>query len=196
MSASSTLSFAPTTQAVLLSPVRFRRLRLPDDTAMIHAWFQHPHAKFWCLQGATVEQVREIYQAKLDDPHGDVHIGSIDGEPVVLVESYDPAHDQLAAHYAVEAGDVGMHICAAPARERVPGFTHHLFRATMDLMFDGLGARRVVVEPDVHNEKIHALNQAFGFVYQRNVVLKEKVASLGLCTRERYLSVIRKGENQ
>lgn len=186
---------APARHCVQIAPVVFRRLRLPQDAAMIHAWFQHPHARFWCLQGSSVEDVRSLYQAKLDDPHGDVHIGAIDGKPVVLVESYDPRHDQLASHYAVEAGDVGMHICAAPARQHIAGFTRHLFRATMDLMFGGLGACRVVVEPDVHNEKIHALNKAFGFIYLRNVQLEEKVASLGLCTRERYLSVIRKEEN-
>ena len=40
--------------------VAFRRLRIPDDIPMIHGWFQQPHAAFWCLQGATVAEVRAL----------------------------------------------------------------------------------------------------------------------------------------
>lgn len=164
----------------------FRRLAIPADMPMIHGWFQQPHARFWCLQGASVAEVQDLYAAQLACGFRDVHIGALDGEPVVLAESYDPRFDQLADHYPVQPGDVGMHICLAPARRPVSGFSRRAFQAVMDLMFDGLGARRVVVEPDQHNHKIHALNQRFGFVYRGNVPLREKVASLALCTRDHY----------
>ncbi|MDR7151666.1 hypothetical protein J2W49_003642 [Hydrogenophaga palleronii] len=175
-------------------PIAFRRLRIPDDIPMIHGWFQHEHAKFWCLQGASVEAVRTLYEDQLACCFRDVHIGVMDGRPVVLAESYDPRFDQLADHYEVQDGDVGMHICVAPAERPLRGFTRRMFKAVMDLMFDGLQAKRVVVEPDAHNEKIHVLNKAFGFVYQRNVQLKEKVASLALCTRADYRSALQHQE--
>lgn len=180
---------APTTYA---SPggLVFRRLAIPDDIPMIHGWFQQPHAKFWCLQGSTVAEVRELYAAQLASGFRDVHIGSLAGEPVVLAESYDPRFDQLADHYAVQPGDLGMHICVAPARRPVHGFSRRVFQAVMDLMFDGLGARRVVVEPDAHNERIHVLNKTFGFVYRGEVQLREKVASLALCTRADYRTAL------
>jgi hypothetical protein len=174
--------------------VVFRRLRIPDDIPMIHGWFQHDHARFWCLQGASVDTVRKLYEDQLACGYRDVHLGALDGRPVVLAESYDPRFDQLADHYEVQGGDVGMHICVAPAERPIPGFTRLVFKAVMDLMFDGLHAKRVVVEPDVHNEKIHVLNKAFGFVYQRNVQLREKVASLALCTRADYLSALQHQE--
>ncbi|WP_067065130.1 GNAT family N-acetyltransferase [Roseateles chitosanitabidus] len=168
----------------------FRRLLVPDDIPMIHGWFQQPHAAFWCLQGASVAEVRELYVAQLESGFRDVHIGALDGEPVVLAESYDPRFDQLADHYAVQPGDLGMHICVAPARHVVHGFSRRVFRAVMDLMFDGLGARRVVVEPDRHNARIHTLNKTFGFVYRGDVQLREKVASLALCTRDDYRAAL------
>ncbi len=170
--------------------VTFRRLRIPDDIPMIHGWFQQPHAAFWCLQGASVAEVRELYVAQLESGFRDVHIGEIDGEPVVLAESYDPRFDQLADHYAVQAGDLGMHICVAPPRRVVHGFSRRVFQAVMDLMFDGLGAARVVVEPDQHNARIHTLNKTFGFVYRGHVQLREKVASLALCTRADYRTAL------
>lgn len=175
-------------------PIAFRRLAIPDDIATIHGWFQQPHAKFWCLQGATVAEVRDLYAAQLASGHRDVHLGFMGGEAVVLAESYDPRFDPLVDHYPVEPGDIGMHICVAPARQPRRGFTRLVFQAVMDLMFDGLGAQRVVVEPDVHNEKIHALNKAFGFAYRRNVQLAEKVASLALCTRADYRSALQHQE--
>lgn len=168
----------------------FRRLAIPDDIPLIHAWFQQDHAKFWCLQGASVAEVQALYASQLASGFRDVHIGALDGEPVVLAESYDPRFDQLANHYDVRPGDLGMHICVAPARRPVRGFTRRVFRAVMDLMFDGLGATRVVVEPDLHNERIHVLNQTFGFVYRGNVQLIEKVASLALCTRADYRNAL------
>lgn len=169
-------------------PVRFRRLRSPDDIPLIHHWFQQPHAAFWCLQGSTVGEVRALYETKLANPHEGVLLGLIDGEPVMLVEAYDPRHDELAEHYAVQDGDRGMHIFVAPARVRRPGFTRRMFRAVMDLMFDELGARRVVVEPDIHNEKIRVLNRAHGFIEQGVVRLRQqdKLAALALCTAHDY----------
>lgn len=168
----------------------FRRLAIPADIPLIHGWFQEEHAKFWCLQGASVAEVQALYTAQLSSGFRDAHLGSLDGEPVVLAESYDPRFDQLADHYAVQPGDLGMHICVAPPRRPLRGFTRRVFRAVMDLMFDGLGAHRVVVEPDMHNERIHVLNKTFGFVYRGNVQLREKVASLALCTRADYRTAL------
>lgn len=182
--------FAPPPAYTAPCGLVFRRLAIPDDIPLIHGWFQQAHAKFWCLQGASVAEVRALYAEQLASGFRDAHIGALDGEPVVLAESYDPRFDQLADHYPVQPGDLGMHICVAPARRPVRGFSRRVFRAVMDLMFDGLGARRVVVEPDVHNEKIHVLNQTFGFVYRGDVQLREKVASLALCTRADYRNAL------
>jgi hypothetical protein len=171
--------------------VVFRRLDIAKDIPLIHGWFQQAHAKFWCLQGASVADVRKLYAEQLASGFRGVHIGALAGEPVVLAESYDPRFDQLADHYPVQGGDLGMHICVAPAHRPVRGFTRAVFRSVMDLMFDGLGAQRVVVEPDVQNDRIHVLNKTFGFVYHRDIQLREKVASLALCTRADYLSALK-----
>lgn len=192
MAAASASTAAADAPATYTSPggLVFRRLVVPDDIPLIHGWFQQPYAKFWCLQGSTVAEVRELYATQLASGFRDVHIGALAGEPVVLAESYDPRFDQLADHYTVQPGDLGMHICVAPARRPVRGFSRRMFQAVMDLMFDGLGAKRVVVEPDAHNDRIHVLNKTFGFVYRGDVQLREKVASLALCTRADYRTAL------
>ncbi|PTT80624.1 N-acetyltransferase [Pelomonas sp. HMWF004] len=182
--------FAPPVAYTSPDGLVFRRLAIPGDIPLIHGWFQQEHAKFWCLQGASVGEVLDLYTAQLASGFRGAHLGTLDGEPVVLAESYDPRFDQLADHYAVQPGDLGMHICVAPAHRPIRGFTRRVFQAVMDLMFDGLGASRVVVEPDAHNEKIHVLNKTFGFVYRRDIQLREKVASLALCTRADYRTAL------
>ena len=56
----------------------------------------------------------------------------------------------------------------------------------MDYFFSLPYVERVVVEPDVNNEKIHVLNKKAGFVYQGEIQLPNKVAALAICTRENY----------
>ncbi|GAB3980984.1 desferrioxamine E synthetase DesD [Actinoallomurus acanthiterrae] len=56
----------------------------------------------------------------------------------------------------------------------------------MELLFADPGTRRVVVEPDVRNTAVHALNAAVGFEVAGTVSLPGKQALLSVCTRERY----------
>jgi RimJ/RimL family protein N-acetyltransferase len=44
----------------------------------------------------------------------------------------------------------------------------------------------VVVEPDVSNKAVHALNEAVGFVPEREIQKPEKKALLSFCTREQF----------
>jgi hypothetical protein len=56
----------------------------------------------------------------------------------------------------------------------------------MEHCFAGSRVRRVVVEPDVRNERIAALNAAAGFVVARTIALPTKDAALSFCTREDF----------
>jgi hypothetical protein len=100
-----------------------------------------------------------------------------------LVEVYDPAGTELAGVYDPAPGDVGMHVLTAPAEQPIPGFTKGVMDTVMHLLFDGFGAQRVVVEPDVGNKAIHRLNEFVGFKPERSVDLKDKQALLSFCTR-------------
>lgn len=46
--------------------------------------------------------------------------------------------------------------------------------------------RRVVVEPDVTNHAVQALNKAVGFEVIREITKPEKQALLSACTREQF----------
>jgi RimJ/RimL family protein N-acetyltransferase len=56
----------------------------------------------------------------------------------------------------------------------------------MELLFSDPRTHRVVVEPDVRNKAVHAVNAAAGFRVLATVSLPGKDAYLSTCTREQY----------
>ena len=53
----------------------------------------------------------------------------------------------------------------------------------MSFLFESMKARRVLVEPDIANTKIHQLNRRFGFtVLKDKVELSNKIAQLEQCS--------------
>lgn len=172
------------------STFAFRRVDPAADAELLHGWVTHPKAAFWLMQDADVDAVRAEY-ARIDaSPTHDAFVGLHDGTPAVLAELYDPAHDQVGAVYEVREGDVGMHFLTAPpapGAAPVHGFTRAVIRAVMELAFSRPGARRVVVEPDVRNTAVHALNAHVGFAVAGPVTLPDgKEALLSTCTRAHF----------
>jgi siderophore synthetase component/RimJ/RimL family protein N-acetyltransferase len=162
-------------------------LNLDLDLDLLHAWATHPRSHFWGRQGANLDRVREEYARIAANPHHHAWLGSDDdGTPLFLAETYDPAHSELAAHYPVRPGDLGMHLLVAPPTTRRSGVTSAVMRAVMDFCFADPRVERVVVEPDVRNEAIARKNAEVGFVEERLITLHDKVARLSFCTRSSY----------
>ncbi len=171
------------------------------DAATVRAWLAHPASAFWRMGDLDVGQVREYLAGVAADPHQDAWLGRRDGEPLFLVETYDPARVLLTGVHDARPGDLGMHLLVAPPPAdpggRVPGLTDAVMSAVVrfclaDQVDGGRGASRVVVEPDVDNVAIAAKNAAAGFRVLREVELTDggdtKRAALSVCTRENFVA--------
>lgn len=156
------------------------------DATMLHGWLTHPKSAFWEMQDADVWAVAAYFAGIADSPHHDAFVGLWDGTPAFLVERYDPDHDAIGKVYDVRDGDVGMHFLVAPTDRPVHGFTRAVIVTVMELLFRDPATRRVVVEPDVANRPVHALNAAVGFRVVDTVALPDKEALLSICTRQHY----------
>ncbi|MEV6992292.1 GNAT family N-acetyltransferase [Streptomyces sp. NPDC093228] len=145
------------------------------DLDVVHGWVSEERASFWDMTGLTKEQVGEIYahMATLDTHHAFLAVK--DGEPVALLQTYEPEADRVGACYAVEPGDIGAHLLLAPpgSTGARAGWTSALLTAFTSYILDGLGRRRVVVDPDERNEKAIARFLRQGFVPGPAVVLPE-----------------------
>ncbi|MEU9392569.1 GNAT family N-acetyltransferase [Streptomyces sp. NPDC048324] len=165
----------------------FRPLDPLKDAELLHSWVTHPKAAFWMMQDARLEDVERAYREIAADEHHHALLGlDADGVPAFLMERYDPAHRELVGLYEPLPGDVGMHFLTPPTDTPVHGFTRAVITAVMAHLFEDPAVRRVVVEPDVANKAVHALNAAVGFVPEREIQKPEKKALLSFCTRERF----------
>ncbi|MCZ7460146.1 GNAT family N-acetyltransferase [Streptomyces sp. WMMC940] len=162
----------------------------PSDAELLHRWVTDPKAAFWMMQDARLEDVEREYMRIAAHEHHDAFIGLHDGEPAFLMERYDPRHVELVGLYEPEPGDVGMHFLVAPTDTPVHGFTRAVITAVMRELFADPATRRVVVEPDVGNKAVHALNAAVGFVPEREIRKPEKTALLSFCTREQFEAAV------
>jgi len=163
-----------------------RKLDPDADAELLHRWVTHPKAAFWMMRDADVDTVRREYRGIVEHPHRDAVIGTLDGEPAFLVERYDPAHVELAGLFPAVRGDVGMHFLCAPTDAPVHGFTRAVLGTILAWLFSDPEVDRVVVEPDVRNTAVHALNKAAGFEPVRIITKPEKEALLSVFTRARF----------
>lgn len=161
-----------------------------SDVELLHDWVTHPKAAYWLMQGASVPDVEREYTGIAAAGNHDAFIGLHEGRPAFLIERYDPAEVELKGLYDPEPGDIGMHFLVAqvPAPKRLHGFTRAVITTVMELLFDDPSVRRVVVEPDVRNTAVHALNEAVGFRIVEKIEKPEKDAYLSVCTREMFLA--------
>lgn len=179
--------------------LRIRPLDLDTDIPLMHRWFTQDRALFWGMGDLSEPEAKAVYAALIDSGHAMPYMGLHGDRPAFVLECYDPARDELGRHYPVREGDVGMHFFIGPPDSPAiaeKGFTRRVFRSLMVFIFERLEARRVVVEPDVRNDKVHVLNREMGFVYQGYVHLEKKVAALAFCTRERFEQSQRKARQQ
>lgn len=164
------------------------------DAELVQGWLAHPSASYWQMGSLSVDEVREYLAAVQGGPHEDAWLGRLDGDPVFLTETYDPAHVLLAGVHDAQPGDLGMHLLVAPPGTPRHGLTDAVMTAVMRFCLSdggpdgaGRGATRVVVEPDVGNRRIAAKNAAAGFRVLREVDLGRgahaKRAALSVATR-------------
>lgn len=155
--------------------VRVLPLDPAEDAGVIHRWVSEDRAAFWGMTELTRDQVEAVYahMDTLDTHHA--HLVVKDGEPVALLQTYEPAADRVSECYDVEPGDIGVHLLLAPpgTEGARPGWTAALAAALMGYVLVGLDRSRIVVDPDIGNEKAVARFLRQGFTAGPAVVLPE-----------------------
>lgn len=177
-----------------LGTLSLRPFDLTDDVTTLHGWVTQPYARYWGLLDASIADVRAEYLRIEQSAHHRAFLGEHDGRPAFLMERYEPTYDAVGQVYDVAPGDIGMHVLVGPATTPIAGFTAAVFETIMDSLFSDPLVDRVVVEPDVRNLKIQALNERMGFRKHSVVHLPDKQAWLSFCTRDQYADAHRMNE--
>jgi len=156
--------------------VRILPLDAKGDAELIHGWVSEERASFWGMNGLTRDQVADIYahMDTLDTHHAFLMLK--DGTPAALLQTYEPEADRVSECYDVQPGDIGIHLLLAPPTATGgprSGWTAGLVAAVTAYAFRTLDRRRIVVDPDVRNEKAIARFVKQGFDAGSAVVLPE-----------------------
>ncbi|NHA00862.1 acetyltransferase [Nocardioides sp. W3-2-3] len=105
--------------------------------------------------------MRAIYAYIDEQEHLAAYLPVLDGEPIGLLQTYDPAVDEIGEWYDRAPGDVGVHLLLA-ADERRAGRTPEVLAAGFDFVAHLPGCRRLVLEPDLRNAASVALLERLG----------------------------------
>lgn len=140
--------------------LRRRQVDPAGDAALLYGWVQEGCAEFWGMQEHTREDVRGTYAWIAEQPHLTADVVEVDDEPLALVQTYDPVVDEIGKHYDRRPGDLGIHLFMRPGA-RPSGSLEALLGFLMRELFTDASVKRVVLEPDVRNEKSIALVHRF-----------------------------------
>ena len=156
------------------------------DLDLIHDWVTQDRARFWGMTDHTRADVGEVY-AYLDTlPTHHAFLAREGGRPVAIFQTYEPAADPLGDFYDVRAGDLGVHLFVAPTDAPVSGFSGRLVARLVAAVFADPSVQRLVVEPDIENDKSVALLGRAGFAWDSVIELPHKKARLGFLDRTAY----------
>lgn len=178
-----------------IGPIVLRPFDLAQDIARVHDWVNRPYARFWGLMGKSLDEIAAIYREQIEQQGVDVRMAcrGDSGEPLFLIELYDPRDDTIGRHYAVQPGDCGFHVMLAPAEVATPGLTYQLMLAACAFLFSAPAVRRMVCEPDLRNRKMISRLYQLGFQREKVVHLAHKTGLLMSITREGFEAARRAG---
>ncbi|KUL40816.1 GNAT family N-acetyltransferase [Actinoplanes awajinensis] len=166
---------------------------IPLDPAvhaeLVHSWVTQPRNRYWGMLDHTVDQVREIYAfvAGLDSHHA--YLMLIDEQPIGVFQTYQPEHDPVSECYDVQGGDFGVHLMFSPGDRELPHLTSVAMPALHEFAFLDPAVRRLIVEPDIRNEKAITRMERQGFELGPTIDLGHKQARLAFLTRTRWESL-------
>ncbi|GAA5106509.1 hypothetical protein GCM10023339_03580 [Alloalcanivorax gelatiniphagus] len=122
------------------------------DAPLLHTWFTEPRAAHWGMGSRSVEEVAQIYGWILQQDHLTAELVLLEDRPIALVQTYDPFVDEIGEHYDRRPGDLGVHLFLANDAARA-GRTPQLLQVLLDHVLADPSVRRIVLEPDVANDK-------------------------------------------
>jgi len=166
--------------------LEFRAFDLENNVKTLHSWVTMPYATYWGMLDNSVEQVYQAYKEVHEAQFHEAIMGYYNGEPAFLIEKYKASEDAIGKYYNVKSSDYGMHILVGPVTKPIKNFTWHIFSSILEFFFTDSNIERIVVEPDVRNDKIHVLNKKGGFKYAKEVQLPHKKAALAFCNRNDF----------
>lgn len=181
----------------MTQPPRSVTLRPVDpaaDAALLTRWVTEERSAFWGMTELSQDDVQAIYAYIDEQAHLAAYLFVLDGEPIGLLQTYDPEVDEIGEWYDRAPGDVGVHLLLADD-ERRAGRTPEVIATGFDFVAHLPGCRRLVFEPDARNDASLALLDRLGAergpLVDLRTSIAEKPAQFFFVSREQALAIAR-----
>ncbi|MEV4687992.1 GNAT family N-acetyltransferase [Microbacterium sp. LWH3-1.2] len=158
------------------------------DLDVIHRWVTAPTARFWGLGKLTSAELSDLYAYVDGLSTHHAFLIRRDGLPIVLLQTYEPESDPLGEVYDAQPGDVGIHFLLGDRGAPVRGFTTRVAHVITGFLFAQPAVDRIVIEPDVGNDRAVARARLSGFTLGPQVDLPGKSGQLAFLTRDAWQS--------
>lgn len=166
----------------------FRYVNFEKDVTLLHSWMNERHVvPFWQLDISLADYKRHL-QNFLEDDHQTLLIGEIDGVPVSYWESYWVKGDIIKNYYEFDEYDQGLHLLIGEKSYLGKGYIYPLLLSILKQKFEVRETKKVIVEPDIRNEKMIHVFKKCGFSPIKEVVLPDKTGLLMFCERDIFES--------
>lgn len=153
---------------------------------LLHEWVTRPTSAFWGLGALPREELRDLYLFVDSLPSHHAFLVRRDGLPIVLLQTYEPENDPVGEVYDARPGDAGIHLFIGDRGAPVAGFSTLVADLIEEFVFAHPAVDRIVIEPDVGNERAVARAVKSGFELGPRVRLPDKTGQLAFLTRERW----------
>jgi acetyl CoA:N6-hydroxylysine acetyl transferase len=165
-----------------------RRLDLDRDLDLLHSWMNDPEvARFWKMPWSR-DEIGSYLGRQERSTHSTPYLAELDCTPIGYLELYRADLDPLAQYYDAREHDAGLHALMGPTEYRARGLVTDLLRTVTTWQLDAdPRATRVVIEPDVENERAIQLAELAGFRRSMDLDLPNKRAALMVRDRRRRL---------
>ncbi|HWJ11555.1 MAG TPA: GNAT family N-acetyltransferase [Nocardioides sp.] len=162
------------------------------DADLLTGWVTAERAAFWGMAELARDDVEQIYRYIDEQDHLAAYLLVLDGTPVGLLQTYDPAVDEIGGFYDRREGDLGVHLLLADDEHRI-GRTPEVIAGGLDFVAHLPGCRRLVFEPDARNDASIALMERLGAergpLVDLRTSISEKPAQFFFLDRERALEL-------
>jgi aminoglycoside 6'-N-acetyltransferase len=134
-----------------------------DDRAMLHEWLETPHAREWW--GDAEEELALIYDSKGEH---EPFIACVNGEAAAYVQSWRPSqHPDLPWQHDMTPTTRGIDITIGRPENLGKGLGSLIVKHFAARLF-AEGATRLIIDPDIRNERAVAAYIKAGFTpYER-----------------------------
>ncbi|NUP75983.1 MAG: acetyltransferase [Nonomuraea sp.] len=151
----------------------------PEDARLVWRWMNEPHVAAAWDQAWPLDRWTAELTSQLAGDHSLPCVVTYAGRDVAYVEIYRVCRDRLAALYAGDPHDLGVHLAIGDAADTGHGLGSRLLRAVAGgLLAADPACARVVAEPNVLNApSIRAFGNA-GFHRAGDVEFPHKRAAL------------------